>query len=74
MLVLTRNVNERIVIGTDIRITVALIQGNQVRLGIEAPRQVKVLRSELVPTGARPPVVAGDQTGRMGDRGNGRSA
>ena len=73
MLVLTRNVNERIVIGTDIRITVASIQGNQVRIGIEAPRQVKVLRAELSPTGTRSPIIPGARPQEMGNRGDGRS-
>lgn len=49
MLVLSRRVNERIVIGKDICITVTMIRGSQVRIGIEAPRQVTIMREELVP-------------------------
>jgi carbon storage regulator len=49
MLVLGRKVGERIVVGKDIRITVTMIRGDLVRIGIEAPRQVTILREELVP-------------------------
>jgi carbon storage regulator len=47
MLVLSRKVNERILIGDSIRITITSVRGNQVRLGIEAPPDVTVLREEL---------------------------
>lgn len=47
MLVLTRRVNERIVIGGDITVTVLEVRGDQVRLGIDAPREVEVLREEI---------------------------
>lgn len=47
MLVLTRKLNERIVVGDNIRITVVGIRGNHVRLGIEAPPEVTILRDEL---------------------------
>jgi len=48
MLVLSRKVNERILLGGDIRITVTGIRGKQVRLGIEAPDRVEILRAELM--------------------------
>ena len=48
MLILTRKVSEAILIGNDIKITVTAISGNQVRIGISAPKEVKVLRDELV--------------------------
>jgi carbon storage regulator len=48
MLVLTRKVNEQILIGEDIRITVTAIQGHQVRIGIEAPLSVPVFREEVI--------------------------
>ena len=48
MLILTRRAGEAILIGNDIKITVTAINGNQVRIGIDAPREVKVLREELV--------------------------
>ncbi len=47
MLVLTRKSGETIHIGDDIRVTVMEIKGGQVRLGIEAPRRVKVFRGEI---------------------------
>lgn len=47
MLVLTRRVGEKIMIGEDIVITVLKIEGNSVKIGIEAPRYVKILREEL---------------------------
>ena len=48
MLILTRRIGETINIGNDIKITVTAISGNQVRIGISAPKEVKVLRQELV--------------------------
>lgn len=47
MLILTRKVNERIVIGDDIEVSVVEIRGDQVKLGIVAPRSVKVHRREV---------------------------
>lgn len=47
MLVLTRQVDEQVLIGGDIRITVVAVNGSQVRLGIEAPRSVPVHRREV---------------------------
>ena len=46
-LVLTRNVNEAIIIGDDIKITVLDVSGRSVRLGIDAPRDVIVDREEI---------------------------
>jgi len=47
MLVLTRNANQSIMIGHDIVVTVLEIRGDQVRLGIRAPRSVDVHREEV---------------------------
>ena len=47
MLVLTRKVNEAIVIAGKVRVVVAEIQGEKVRLGVEAPRIVTVDREEI---------------------------
>ena len=49
MLVLTRKLMEKLFIGDDICVTIVRIEGGQVRLGIEAPRDVSVVRAELVP-------------------------
>jgi carbon storage regulator len=48
MLVLSRRLNEELVIDGNIRITVLAIKGTQVRLGITAPSSVNVLRGELL--------------------------
>ena len=47
MLVLSRQSGQTIVIGDDIEVTVVAIRGGNVRLGIEAPRQVPVNRREI---------------------------
>ena len=47
MLVLTRKPQERIHIGENITITVVRVQGNTVRIGIEAPKQIRVVRGEV---------------------------
>jgi carbon storage regulator len=47
MLVLSRKLNESIVINGDIRVTVVGIRGNHVRLGFEAPESVGIFRQEL---------------------------
>jgi len=49
MLVLTRRTSERIQIGDDVTLTIVRIDGNKVRIGIEAPDHVKVKRDELAP-------------------------
>ncbi|MDR3633395.1 MAG: carbon storage regulator CsrA [Isosphaeraceae bacterium] len=49
MLVLSRKLNEKIVINGDIVITVVKIDRNQVRLGIEAPGHIPVYREEILP-------------------------
>ncbi|QDS95224.1 Carbon storage regulator [Roseimaritima multifibrata] len=47
MLVLSRKEGERLVIGDNVTITVNRINGNRVTLGIEAPREVRIVRGEL---------------------------
>lgn len=54
MLVLSRKEDQVIVIDGRIRVTVVEIRGNQVRLGIEAPKDVTIFRSELKGSGATP--------------------
>jgi carbon storage regulator len=64
MLVLTRRVGEEIVIAGNIRVTVVMVRGQTIRLGITAPSSVPVARVELLagrPEGARSPT-----TGRPG--------
>ena len=47
MLILTRRAGETVMIGSDITITVLGVKGNQVRIGINAPRDVAVHREEI---------------------------
>ena len=47
MLILTRRVGETVVIGNDVDVTVLGVKGNQVRLGVKAPREVTVHREEI---------------------------
>ncbi len=48
MLVLTRTLMEKLYIGDDVCVTVVRLEGGQVRLGIDAPREVVVVRAELI--------------------------
>ena len=47
MLILTRRITESIIIGDDVKITVLGVKGNQVRLGIDAPKDISVHREEI---------------------------
>lgn len=47
MLILSRKVDEKIKIGNDITITLIGISGDQVKIGVEAPKNVKVFRQEV---------------------------
>ena len=66
MLVLSRKVGERILIGDDIAVTVVRVTGGGVRIGIEAPAEMPVIREELKaslsePPSPGPPLDASDQ-------------
>lgn len=47
MLILTRKVGERLMIGDDIAVTVLSVKGNQVRVGVQAPAEIAVHREEI---------------------------
>jgi carbon storage regulator len=47
MLILTRRIGETLMIGGDVAITVLAVKGNQVRIGVKAPREVAVHREEI---------------------------
>lgn len=48
MLILTRRVGETVVIGDEIEVTILGVKGNQVRVGVKAPRNVAVHREEIL--------------------------
>ena len=56
MLVLSRKTSERILIGDDIAITIVRIGPNSVRIGIEAPKSMNIVRAELVDFSDRKPM------------------
>ena len=47
MLILTRRVSETLMVGDDVTVTVLGVKGNQVRIGIDAPKEVAVHREEI---------------------------
>ena len=47
MLVLSRKMNERVIIGENVEVEILEIRGNVVRIGIKAPRDVSVIRQEI---------------------------
>jgi carbon storage regulator len=47
MLILTRRIGEKLVIGDDVTVTILGVKGNQIRVGIEAPVEVQVHREEI---------------------------
>lgn len=56
MLVLSRKMDEQIVIGDEIRITVLRVKGDRVKLGIQAGKELKIMRGELLDVAEEPTV------------------
>jgi len=47
MLILTRKANETLIVGNDVTVTILGVKGNQVRIGVNAPKEVSVHREEV---------------------------
>ncbi len=47
MLVLTRKENEKIMIGDEVVVTILSVEGNSIKIGIDAPREIRILRMEV---------------------------
>lgn len=47
MLILSRRIGEKLIIGENVTVTILAVKGNQVRIGIDAPRDVRVDREEI---------------------------
>ena len=47
MLILTRRIGETLIIGDDVKVTVLGVRGHQIRLGVDAPKEVSVHREEI---------------------------
>lgn len=47
MLILTRRVGESVIVGNDVTVTVLNVKGNQVRIGVNAPKEIAVHREEI---------------------------
>ena len=60
MLILTRRINESLVIGDDVTVTILGVKGNQVRIGVDAPRDVSVHREELAQKDDETPTLRAD--------------
>ena len=69
MLVLSRKVGERIQIGDNITIVVSRVIGNRVTIGIEAPSDVRIVRSELAPLPADAATPANRRAGSVSYKG-----
>lgn len=53
MLLLTRSVGDKLTIGDDVTVTVLGMKGNQIRIGVDAPRDVKIEREERLSRSSR---------------------
>jgi carbon storage regulator len=70
MLILTRRVGETVMIGENVTVTVLGVKGNQVRIGVNAPRDVAVHREEIFERIKREE--SGESTSRHNGNGNGQ--
>lgn len=58
MLVMSRKLGEKIQIGEDVEVTIVRLGADAVRIGVEAPGEVRIIRAELVPIEELPPLAA----------------
>ena len=69
MLILTRRVGEALKLGEDITVTVLGVRGNQVRIGIDAPKSVAIQREEIYSTAVTDPTPEiGDELSDIQDK------
>ena len=61
MLILTRKIGESLIIDDRIRVSVMGVKGNQVRLGVDAPKEIRVFREEISPGGTRDKTVGSEK-------------
>ncbi|MDD6178018.1 MAG: carbon storage regulator CsrA [Succinivibrionaceae bacterium] len=47
MLILSRRIGETLVVGDNVKITILSVKGNQIRIGVEAPKEISIKRGEL---------------------------
>ena len=61
MLILTRKIGESLIIDDQITVSVMDVKGNQVKLGVDAPKEIRVFREEISPRGRRDKTVGSEK-------------
>jgi len=73
MLILTRRVGETLMVGDDVTVTVLGVKGNQVRIGVNAPKDVAVHREEIYDRIRKENAAGGEGAGSADGSGDGES-